>query len=199
MNANFGDFISGAQLTEMEAALLLDLLAEERQAALELIVSARDQGIYWRTSPELESAILIAATSQDAEIARLLGPDKFAQFQDFRATAMVRMTLVDFNDRLVDRGEPLTDAQTRELIRTFSAMDNPANARLAPIKAGVQVIGMRVTDKMVEAAKSVLSASQLSALHTLQIAQQNPERSTIGSPKCKRPAGRLLGDASRTR
>ena len=50
MNSNFGDFIAGAHLTEVESALLLDLLAEERQAALELIVSARDRGIYWRTS-----------------------------------------------------------------------------------------------------------------------------------------------------
>lgn len=89
---------------------------------------------------------------------------------------------VDLNDRLVDQGEPLTDVRTRKLIQTFSAMDNSANARHAPIKAVVQVIGMHVTDEMIEAAKPILSASQLFALRALQIAQQNPDRSTVGSP-----------------
>lgn len=183
MKSNFADFLVGARLTAAEAAQLLDLLAEEREAALELILAARARGSYWGDSPDLEAAVLAAATSRDSEIARLLGAEGYAQFEDFRDTTMIRMTLEDFNDRLIDQGDPLTDVQTRKLIQTLNAMDTPASKRRAPIKAVVQVIGMRVTDEMVDAASSILSASQLSALRSLQIAQQQPERSTIGSSK----------------
>jgi hypothetical protein len=187
MKSNFGDFIIGAKLTAAEAEQLLELLAEERQSALELVVDARDRGFYWGSRPDVESAVLAAATSEDAEIARLLGLEKWAQFEDFRDTAMIRMTLVDFNDRLVDQGEPLSDLQTRKLIQSFSAMDDSADARHAPIAAVVQVIGMHVTDKMIDGARSILSPSQLSALRALQIAQQIPDRSTMGAPN-KTPA-----------
>jgi hypothetical protein len=181
MRSNFGDFITGAKLTEAEAEQLLELLAQERQATLDLVVQARDRGSYWGTSPETESAVLAAATSQDEEIATLLGLEKFAKFEDFRDTAMVRMTLVDFNDQLVDQGEPLSDVQTRKLIHSFSALDHSANARHAPIAAVVQVIGMHLTDEMIDGARSILSPSQLSALRALQIAQRIPDRSTMGS------------------
>jgi hypothetical protein len=95
---------------------------------------------------------------------------------------MLRMTVNELNDDLVDRGEALTDAQTLSLVQTFAAIDSPEHVRRAPISAVVQVVGMPVTPGMVDAARSILSPTQLAALEALRLRQQTPPRTTIGSP-----------------
>jgi len=183
MSAAFGDFIRDAALTAEQGAELLELLAAERAATLQPILDARDRGGYWGDNPYIEQMVVAAATSRDGDIAALLGSDKFAKFQDYRATEMLRMTVNELNDDLVDRGEPLSDAQTLSLIQTFATLtDGPERARHAPVVAVVNVVGMHVTPGMVDAARSILSPTQLAALEALRVRQQTPPHTTIGSP-----------------
>lgn len=178
----YAGFVKAAGLTDAETKQFLELVCDERLAALRIALDLRARGLNYNEDPALEAEVLAAATKRDDAIRQLLGPERAVQFEDYRATAMVRTTIEQVNDRAIDAGEPLTDAQVKLLTQTYLGLQSPGVARRAPIKTVLQLIGMPVTDEVIAASRPILSPTQLAALAVVQSAQRMPNTATVGGP-----------------
>jgi hypothetical protein len=178
----YSGFVKDVGLSETETKQFLELVCDERLSALDAVLTARAKGLNYHDDIELENLTMAAATLRDADIRQLLGTDNYAKFADYRSTAMVRSTINQLCDRSADAGAPIADAQITQLSQVYLTLQSPENARRAPIKAVLQLIGMPVTEQMIDASRSILSAPQLAALVEVRNAQHSPARDTVGSP-----------------
>lgn len=178
---------------------LKNLMVERQQVGSDVFAAAAKQGL----DPMNDRAELARLTAEgqakvDSDIKALLGDSDFSTYQDYQATLPQRAVVNQLQQSLSYTSAPLSDAQAEQLVQILT-QNQPARASDAgaartfvatgTISAGPDsgfvgpMLGMGgspVTDGAVDAARSVLSEPQVTALQQLQ-AQQAELQSAMKS------------------
>lgn len=178
---------------------LKNLMVERQQVGSDVFAAAAKQGL----DPMNDRAELARLTAEgqakvDSDIKSLLGDSDYSTYQDYQATLPQRSVVNQLQQSLSYTSTPLSDAQAEQLVQIL-AQNQPARATDAgaartfvatgTISAGPDtgfvgpMLGMGgspVTDGAVDAARSVLSEPQVTALQQLQ-AQQAELQSAMKS------------------
>jgi hypothetical protein len=160
--------IDQLHLNDNEAAALRKLRLDRQNIRADLIASADRVGSNLSKDP----AALAAAENQakaelDAQIAALLGSERFAQYQAFDKDQRSVTTVGNLQKLLNTAGAPLSPAQS-------SALQDALTAQ-APLQFGVR----QVTDEIIADAESYLSPTQLAALREFQQKQREVVQAKI--------------------
>ena len=181
---------------------LKNLMVERQQVGSDVFAAAAKQGI----DPMQDRAELARLTSEgqakvDADIKSLLGDGDYSTYQNYQATLPQRALVNQLQQSLSYTSAPLTDTQAEQLVQIL-AQNQPAHSAegggtrtvvtTGTISAGpgpdagfvgpmMGFGGTTVTDSAVDAARSVLTEPQVTALQQLQAQQaelQNAMKST---------------------
>jgi RNA polymerase sigma factor (sigma-70 family) len=101
----------------------------------------------------------------EAQIARLLGPEKFAYYQRYEATLPLRYQVSALGDQLRFSATPFTDAQLDAIV--FAAAEHPVAA-----SGETGASRFAISDAAVEQVAPQLAPEQLAALRGAQAARQ---------------------------
>lgn len=170
------------------------LLADRQATMADVMSIAREQGIDPRSSPE-EFRKLMAATEADlnSSIKSLIGTEAFNQYQTYEQTGAQRNVVSQLERRLSYSTDPLTAAQSDQLVQILAATSptttasegfegmppfgGPGGGRGGPGGPGGGGPGgegptATITTAAVAQAQSVLNTAQVDALKQLQQQQQ---------------------------
>ena len=168
--------IDQMRLTDDEARKFELLVSTEHRSVIDAIRLGQAQGL--TETPGFRDLILGAATSADAELESTLGPDRFAEFQEYRQTLRLRTALGLLRETLDSSATPLTDAQVGQLLHLYSGMQTDEDRKFAPTMSLVEITWAHIKDPMIEASSSILSDLQMAALREMQ-QQRVPKKEVI--------------------
>ena len=114
-------------LSPAQLAALQNLLAEKQNAARDAMAAARDQGVTNRA--DIRQLVAQSNADIDQQIQTTLGPNGFAQYQDYERTLPERNTVNQIQQSLSYTSTPLTDQQAQELLQYLvdNASPNSSN------------------------------------------------------------------------
>jgi len=110
----YGPMVADLKLPPEQQQKLNDLLLDQQMQTIE-----RSQDMFKEDGIDFKKA---AESGKDAEkeneaaIQDLLGPEKFAEFQDYKKTMAERMQLSEFKEQMQESGTPLRDDQTKQML-----------------------------------------------------------------------------------
>jgi hypothetical protein len=171
----YSDYLKQAHLTPDQTERFFQLLQDRQMALMDSSADAMSGG-----QVDLKAATAAANTASDA-LKELLGPEQFAQYQDFEKTLGVRVQVQQLNQQLTGEGMPLQDYQNTALIQIMG-QENAARPGFGNSAGGAQqALNMSPAEidqysQQVEAtnqriynrAMSVLTAPQLTAFASFQ-------------------------------
>ncbi|MEO6080620.1 MAG: hypothetical protein ABIQ86_12680 [Steroidobacteraceae bacterium] len=181
MARNYPGLVEELGLSEKDADRLFDLLAENQlvmnsEASFSIGANGQpDQAAFqerMRKQQELQR-------QQEESVAALLGPGKYAQWQDYQQTRMPRMQATSLGAQLAQVGQPLSEAQHKALTTTLIAEqkrqreDSQSMARninradpqaVAQLQEEAMKRQEQSNRRILEAAASSLNPRQLDAL-----------------------------------
>lgn len=168
----YSDFLKEAHLTPDQTDRFFQLLQDRQMALMDSSANMMSGG---QVDPKAVSA---ATDTADAALKDLLGPDQFAQYQDFEKTLGSRMQIQQFNQQLAGEGMPLQDYQNTALTQIMSQenasipsfKNNPqdlANMSQSDVDQYSQQIDA-TNQRIYNRAMSVLTPPQLSAFASYQ-------------------------------
>jgi hypothetical protein len=183
--ATYGALFKSLNLTPDQLDQFQSLLADKQAAMMDVMQSAREQGINPRTDPDGFKTLMNQAVAQsDAAIQQALGDAGYAQYQAYQQTLPERNTVNSLQQQLSYTQTPLTDDEANQMI-TLLADNQPQKAGngtsgtgnggdsgpgpFALLNGGGNA---KVTNDAVTQAAGVLSAPQISALQQIQAQQQ---------------------------
>jgi hypothetical protein len=155
-------------LQQQQAEDFLRLLLDRANIGRDVTGAAGDTGIDISDDPKLLTSVAgLEKTKIDEQIAALLGPDGYAEYQTFDKDQRSSATLANVQKAFASRGVPLTSAQ-------ISTLQNDLTAQ------GTLEFGVRqVTEKVIASAESYLAPTQLAALREFQSHQQEVVRAKV--------------------
>jgi hypothetical protein len=162
-------------LSPAQLAAFQNLLVQKQDAARDVLVAARDQGLSPGTD-RVEIGQLVAQSNAeiDSQIQSTLGPEAYAQYQSYEQTLPERNTVSQIQTSLSYTSAPLTDAQSQQLIQLLAANATQSNSNPTSLRTllggGNQTA--RITDADITQAQGILSASQVTALQQVQQQQE---------------------------
>lgn len=174
---------------------LKQLLLDRQNAPADVMSAAREAAVPGTEDARstLQELISQEAAAVDASIHELLGPDAYAEYQDFEKTRGERAVVDQLAERLSYTDTPLSADQAARLVDLLAASraaEDPTAA--APLPGGMRIAvagggsgdfswrsfdgasGMQtaLTDDSIAAAAGVLTPEQTAILRELQAAQQ---------------------------
>lgn len=167
-----------AEKLERFKALLID-----RELAFgDALTAALEQGIDpQRDAAAFKQAVGSAQAEVDRSIAELLG-SSYADYQNYRDTLPQRSIVEQLAQKLSYTPEPLSEAQSAEMLRILAATRAPppgaatesAEMVFIGVPGGAVHVGggAPISDSALAAAENVLSSAQLQALREIQQMQQ---------------------------
>jgi len=175
LDGRYADLFKKLKLPSADLEKLKNLLVERQTARMDVMATAREQGLDPRTNrEELRQLTADAQAEVDANIKTTLGPAVFDQYQNYEATLPQRTLVSQLDQRLSYTAAPLTSTQTDYLINALAPADATRAPDPGPIGPGNWTGGNRpaITDTVIQQAQSVLTPDQLTALKQLQTEQQ---------------------------
>jgi hypothetical protein len=178
---NFPGLVEELGLSQKEADRVFDILAESQMNmnyemnALRNGAAQPDQA----TRAEMQRRQQEMQRQQEAEVAALLGPARYAQWQGYEETRGGRQQAVQFGMQLAQVGLPLSDVQQRglttvlvaeqkRLMQTLEPMARNMNQADAQMRQQIEEQAMKLQEesnrRIVDGAAAHLSARQVASL-----------------------------------
>ena len=110
----YGPLIADLNLPPDQQQKLHDLLLAQHMRNIE-----RSQDMFTDGNADFKKIGETAKASEkesEAAIQDLLGPEKFAEFQDYKKTMAERMQLGEFKEQMQQAGSPVGDAQSKQML-----------------------------------------------------------------------------------
>lgn len=168
----YGPMIADLNLPPEQAQKLNDLLLDQQMKTLERSQDMfKDGAIDFKKIGELSKD---AEKGNDTAIQDLLGPEKFAEFQEYKKTMAERMQLGQFKEQMQEAGSPIADHQAKQMLAIMAeerdrypmASDPKTDPAAYFANGGVErqiewqeEVNRRVNERLAE----ILSADQLKA------------------------------------
>jgi hypothetical protein len=173
IDQEYGALFKKMNLSPEQLAQFKDLIADKKQAVIDAVSAAREQGL--QSNPALfKEALLQAAGSLDSQIEQSIGADAFAQFQQYESTLPERNSVNLVSRDLSQSASPLSADQMEGLVQILAA-DHPATSS-ANIGAILGSGTVRISNTDIQAASAELSPPQLQTLQQVQQQQQAQQR-----------------------
>lgn len=196
LDARYGTLFKNLNLSAEKLATFKDLLAEKEATMQDTMRVAREQGLDPRSDPEgFKQLIATTQAATNAAIKATLGDAAYAEYEQYQATQPQRAVVSQLQQSLSYTSEPLTAAQSEQLVQVLAATTTadtgalggggrggPAGGGGGPGGGGATAV---ITTAAVTQAQSVLSSTQLQALQDLQTLQQAQQQ----AQKIMREAG----------
>ncbi|WP_152032752.1 hypothetical protein [Ereboglobus luteus] len=185
LDARYAGLFKKLNLSPGQIEKVKDLLVEKQNAGRDVMSVAREQGLDARANRgEIRQLIQQTGAEIDANIASVLGADKFAQYQTYEQTGSQRAVVGTIEQQLSYTSDALTQSQSEQLVSLLAA-NTPASSDSGgpggpswgggPMMMGGGYGGVEITDQVVIEAQSFLSAAQVEALRQLQ-SEQNDQK-----------------------
>jgi len=197
LDGRYADLFRRLRLSPAEIDRLKDLLVERQSTPMDVMNAARAQGVGSRE--EIRQLLQESTAAVDAEISALLGPERYAQYQNYEQTQPQRNLVSQLENRLSYSSAPLQDAQAEQLVQILTETSPAQNGTMAPAgtvnfvsrtSAAVAPVaalapaaisiglgpGTVITDDAIARAQGVLTPDQLNALKELQAEQQAQQK-----------------------
>jgi len=110
----YGPLIADLKLPPEQSQKLSDLLLDQQMKTLE-----RSQDMFKDGNVDFKKAAEVSKDSEnesEAAFQELLGPEKFAEFQEYKKTMGERMQLGQFKEQMQEAGSPIADEQAKQMI-----------------------------------------------------------------------------------
>jgi hypothetical protein len=173
IDQSYGALFKKMNLSPEQLAQFKDLIADKKQAVIDAIAAAREQGL--QSNPALfKEALLQASGSLDSQIQQAIGTEAFAQFQQYESTLPERNSVNLVIQDLSKSTSPLSADQVEGLVQILAA-DHPATSAVnigALLGSGT----VRISNTDIQAASAELSPPQLQAVQQVQQQQQAQQR-----------------------
>jgi hypothetical protein len=180
LDGRYSTLFKQLQLSPADLEKFKGLLVEKQSAVMDVMAAARSEGLSGRDNrDQIKQLVQDAQTEVDNNIRTTLGDAAYAQYQSYEATAPQRSVVTQLEQRLSYSTEPLTDAQSQQLVQIL-AETTPAKAN-AGQNVGFGMMGggpngmsggSRISTDAISKAQGVLSAQQVAALQSLQQEQE---------------------------
>ena len=175
LDGRYAELFKKLQLPPANLEKLKTLLVERQTTRLDVLSSARAQGLDPRTNrEELSQLTALAQAEVDANIKTALGETAFNQYQNYETTLPQRNLVNQLDQRLSYSGPPLTSSQAEFLVSALATNTSGTSADPAPAGPGNWGGGrsaLPIADAVIQRAQSVLTADQLAALKQIQSEQ----------------------------
>jgi hypothetical protein len=159
----YGPLLDQLKLDPTQEARLTVLLADKRQSAVDVVVTAFQRGEDLSQEPDRYREIVAGAKGEiEKQIYTLLGQERYLQYRDYDTSVAQGNVLRNVELSLRGSPETLTPEQTSRIKEILQGSD-----------------GARITAKMVDDAKEFLSPLQLQVLQDLRAVQQADEQKRI--------------------
>jgi hypothetical protein len=183
-------------LSQAEVAELRMLLAEKHQAAIDVLMVARDESLGHLEGGDIRRAAARARDEIDQMILSTLGQDRYAIFKEFENSLPHRATVEQLERRLSYTEAPMAPEQVEAMVNVLATVGGEP----APARPGVSVVvnesdpqvvpllqstepASRITEEVVQLATNVLQPPQVQVLRELQREQElNTWAMWSGSP-----------------
>ena len=181
LDDQFGPLFSRLKLAENELETLRALLIEKQNAALDIMMVAKQGMIDRNADNEVQAATLRAQAEIDGMIRSTLGEERYAVFREFETSLPQRATVDRLAQRLSYTETPLAADQSEALLGLLedgsggitesfpgvSVVISPDSQAAVPIVHS-STGESRITDEVVVQASDILNQEQLSALREIQ-------------------------------
>ncbi len=185
VESRYGLFFQQLELPPRQREHLKNLLVERQMRALDVVRAAQAGGL---SAAEAEPVLAESAEVMESNVRLVLGQPGFESFQAYEHDIAAHGLLDQLETRIGFGGPPLSPEQSAAVLRLLAdtTEPNPASAtdRAHPLARALQSLGLdsplvaprerRITDRTLEAARSVLNEAQLEALVQLGVAQATP-------------------------
>ncbi|MCX6955527.1 MAG: hypothetical protein NTV51_25550 [Verrucomicrobia bacterium] len=181
LDSRYGALFKTLNLSADKLATFKDLLAEKEATMMDTMRVAREQGLDPRSDPEGFKKLMATTQAEtDNAIKAAIGEAAFTEYQQYQATQPQRAVVSQLQQSLSYTSEPLTAAQSEQLVQVLAATAT-TTAGGGPGAGGGGRGGpgslagggtAAITEATVAQAQTVLSGTQLQALQELQALQQ---------------------------
>ena len=176
LDGSYADLFKKLKLAPSELEKLKTLLIERQTTRMDVMTSARAQGLDPRAnSDELRKLTASAQAEVDASIKTSLGESVYAQFRSYENTQTQRGLIDQLDQRLSYTSTPLNPSQSDYLVSALAASTSaapPADSQQGgPSNWGGNRNAPLISDAIIQQAQSVLTPDQLTALKQLQAEQ----------------------------
>ena len=185
LDPRYGSFFRQLPLAPRQLEHLKNLLVERQMSALDVVRAAHARGL---SATEAEAVLAESADMLDSNIRSLLGQPGFERFKAYERDIDTHGLLNQLETRIGYGAPPLSpeqsDAVLRVLAETTEPASSPADDRTDPLARALRNTGLssslvapkgrRITDRTLDAARSVLNEAQLEALAQLRSEQETP-------------------------
>jgi hypothetical protein len=110
----YGPLIADLKLPPEQQQKLTDLLLDQQMQTIE-----RSQDIFKEGKMDFQKASEVSKEAEkgsEGAIQDLLGPEKFAEFQDYKKNMGERMQLGEFKEQMQEAGSPVREDQTKQML-----------------------------------------------------------------------------------
>ncbi len=170
------------QLSPADLEKFKNLLVEKQSVVMDVMGAARTEGMSGRGNRDQVNQLVQDAQNEvDSTIKSTLGDAVYAQYQNYEATQPQRAVVSQLEQRLSYSPEPLTDAQSQQLVQilaeTTPARENTGRnggpggfAMMTGAMGGANPMfgGSSISPEAVTKAQAILNTQQIAALQGLQ-------------------------------
>lgn len=168
LDSRYADLFKKLQLAPADLEKLKTLLVERQSTRVDVMTSARAQGLDPRANrDEINTLTAQAQAEVDASIKGTLGETVYNQFQNYETSLPQRGLVSQLDLRLSYSGTPLNTTQTEFLVKALTA--SAAADQLGGFSNRPSAI---LSDTVIQQAQSVLTPDQVTALTQLQAEQK---------------------------
>ncbi len=186
LDGRYSGLFKQLQLSPADLEKFKNLLVEKQSAVMDVMAAVRTEGLSGRDNrDQIKQLVQDAQNEVDGTIKSTLGDAAYAQYQNYEATQPQRAVVSQLEQRLSYSPEPLTDAQSQQLVQILAettptkenSVRNGGIGGFAMMAGGMggpnpMFGGSSITSEAVTKAQDILSTQQMAALQGLQQEQQ---------------------------
>ena len=179
LDARYADLFKQLKLSPAQLEKFKDLLIERQTARMDVMATAREQGLDPRANrDELKKMTDEAQAEVDAAIKTSLGESVYNQYQTYDATQPQRALVSQVNSILGYSSTPLNETQSAFLVTALSTGTTATTEQAAggPGNWGGGGNRATITDAVIEQAQAVLFPAQVEVLKQVQAEQQAQQK-----------------------
>ncbi|PTX94449.1 hypothetical protein DB354_11935 [Opitutus sp. ER46] len=163
----YWDFLRQRGATEEQVQGVIEIMAKWKEAALDARAAASaDQTAM--AAAEIKASDARSLETRDAALRALLGPDAVGQLEGYDGTKRQRILVADIAAPAFAIGEPLSGAQSRELVRLISS------SNLGIRREGAAYVGPTDSeyDALFSRASAFLTPNQVAVMREILVKQR---------------------------
>jgi len=185
LDNRFAALFKQLNLSPSQLEAFKNLLVDRQSSAMDVMATAREQGLDPRTDREAINKLVASAQADvDQSIKAALGETAYQQYQNYQSTQPQRAVVSQLEQRLSYSATPLTSDQSAFLVQALastSTADTAATGQAAGFGGGFggrggNAAGTPITDAVIQQAQNVLTPDQVTALKDLQAQQQAQQK-----------------------